>query len=223
MDIWADLDRITTILEDLGIDTTSWVADSHAKMKSVVLEAQREFEGRTRRKFEEATRTEKHDGRKKNTLVLKYYPVSNIASIKILDVPIGQAPYILTGWRLEEETGIVIATSTLPVFGDPYGTSYLGYFPEGKRNIEVEYTYGYPSGDIPEDIVDAIELMTVLDIMSRSPQDWEKEGLVSIRIAAYSESYGAGSYYGGAYGQQRRDWTERIKMTIARHKKIPVR
>jgi len=221
MQIWIDHVDVVSELEDLGIDTAPWIDNSYAKMDKEVLKAQREFERLTRRKFEQDTITEKMNGSGKESLVLRYFPVVSIASIKITDVP--GWPYTLTlaQYRVDVETGVVVLVKTEPLL--------VARFSPGNLNVEATYTYGYLVADIPQDIKDCIIYMSLIGIIMRTPADWEKLGLKGVRIAQYAEQYGyvsgtkgKTSIVSGIYGPQKQVWQEKIESTIARYKRIPV-
>jgi len=213
--IWISHDLLVEELEDLGLDTTAWTDNNYAKLDAEILKQQRVFERLTRRKFEQATIVEKLNGTGKESIVLRYFPIISISSIIIEDVP--GYPYLLTlsEFRVDKETGIVVLVSTYP--------KLTSYFIKGKQNVTATYVYGYATGTIPEDIQDTILYMTLIGVIMRTPGDWEKLGLKSIRIAQYAESFGSSkSKSGGIYAPQKDYWADTIKSTIARYKRMPV-
>lgn len=215
MVIWIDHADVVSELEDLGIDTTPWTAGSYEKMDKEILKAQREFERLTRRKFEQDTLTEKQSGSGSPILVLRYFPIVSITTIIIENVP--GYPYALTvsEYRIDNDIGSVHLVSTYPLL--------ISYFPRGNLNIEATYVYGYQVADIPDDIKDTILYITLIGIIMRTPGDWEKLGLKSLRIAQYAEAYGgAKGKASGIYAPQKEYWAEKIGSTIARYKRIPV-
>jgi len=209
MQVWGTdtVDKVKERLTELGIDVSAW---PDAKIESIILEAQRQFENATHREFETATTIRKLNGTGKNLMVLPFIPVQSIEYINVLYSD-NVAPLTVTGYRLKEETGELVLTGLYPFYSDVW--------PEGIANIEVKWIHGYDVANIPQDIVDAMILASTIEIIQRDPRDWESEGLVSVKIGDYSESYGAGDYYGGAYGRQIKRWDERIKLTIAKYRR----
>jgi len=211
MDSWPTISDITSILSDLGIDIAPWTASDNAKLKVEIYKAQREFERLTRRKYEDATITEKLDGSGRETIILRYFPINSVTSISIIDIVNYQEVLTVSEYRVDNETGVVTLVSTQP--------QIISVFPLGNQNIEVVYNYGYTT--IPDDIKDAIIYMTVIQVIYRCPAEWEKLGLRSLRIAQYSESYG-GDGASGIFGAQKQEWTNKIKQTIANYKRTLV-
>jgi len=215
MQVWISQPDVVKELEDLGIDTAQWTSDSYAKLNAEILKQQRMFERLTRRKYERATITEKLNGSGKDTIILRYFPVVSIGSIVIEDVPGYPYTLLLTEYRLDEETGVLSLIRTYPLM--------IANFAQGKLNIVATYTFGYLVADIPEDIQDALLYMTLIGVIMRTPGDWEKLGLKSIRIAQYAESYGAGKgMASGIFAPQKDYWAQTIDSTIARYKRMPV-
>ncbi len=214
MNIWVDSCSIVARMGELGIATTGWTSGSPSKLDSLILEKQREFERKTKRKFEKQTETILIDGNGKDTIVLPNFPVNSITSIISLGCVIGDDSDI-TSYRIDNSTGRVQAIGG--------GSNAYVYFPEGFMNIQVIYDYGYeviPNNNIPDDIKDAVIFMVLLDVISRTPADWEKTGLANMKIADYSEGYAGGEYYGGIYGAQKREWTKKVEEIIQNYKRI---
>ena len=217
MDVWVDQAEIISELSDLGIDTTPWSTNSYEKLNKEILKAQREFERLTRRKFQKDTLVEKIDGMGTAWIILRYFPVIGNVVVTITDIPQYQQTLQLAEYRLERETGRLTLVSTRPFL--------IATFPRGNLNIEATYEYGYEVVDIPEDIKDTISDITMMSVIFRTPADWEKSGLKSIRIAQYAESYntpGSGKASGGIYAAQKTNWVNLINETISRYKRIPI-
>lgn len=219
MNVWVDQEEVIELLTDLGIDTSSWEASSYEKLNREILRAQRAFERLTRRKFEQTTVTERLDGTGKETIILTNFPVTELVSVTVENLP--GYPYTLTlsEYRLEEETGILHLVSTQPF--------QISIFPLGLLSITATYKYGYlvagEINNIPEDIQDCILYMVAIKVIMRTPADWEKLGLKAIRIAQYSESYGkVAEKESGIFGPQKEEWTRTINETIRRYKRIPI-
>lgn len=215
MVVWVDQESIISRITEMGFETTYWASDTYAELDKVILKAQREFERRTRRSFEQADLTERVDGHGKTTIVLSQFPVNSITSIALIDLALAYQPTI-TGYRFEEATGIVHIEAIYP--------HAYAVFPEGIQNLEVIYNYGYVTpGSIPDDIKDAIELMTLLQVILRSPKEYEQDGIVSEKIGNFSQSFGAGAYYGGVLGDQKKDWRSTINAIISNYRKVSMR
>lgn len=209
MQVWGTgtIAEVKVRISELGIDLSAW---PDAKIEKILLEAQRYFELRTHREFELSTTIRKLNGTGKNLLVLPFIPVISIDYINVLYSE-NIVPLSITGYRIKESTGEVILTGLYPFYSNTW--------PEGQANIEVKWSHGYNPANIPADIVDAMILSATVEVVERDPRDWESEGLVSVKIGDYSESYGAGSYYGGVFGSQKKKWQERIDMIVAKYRK----
>jgi len=220
MEIWVDQADIIEELQDLGITTTAWELDSYAKLNKVILKSQREFERLTRRKFEKADLTEKINGTGKSGIVLRYYPINSIDSIVMEDIPGYQQALTMSEYRFEEETGRVELVATQPIL--------IAVFPEGNLNIVATYNYGYEVADIPEDIKDAISVAVQFEVISRTPEDWEKKGLKGLRIGQYQEQYGSvasasnNPLAAGIFGPQKTKWMEEFNNVVASYKRTLV-
>lgn len=211
MQIWVQQSDIISELEDLGIDTTPWSASGYAKLNIEILRAQREFELKTRRKFERATITEKANGNNRPEIVLAQIPIVSVNSLTILEGLEYPFPIPVGSYKVDNETGIIHLYSALPYIAN--------YFPSGEMNIEANYTHGYlvtPTNEIPDDIKDAIAKMVIMNVLSRTPADWEKTGLRGIRIANYQESYGGG----GLYGNWKKEQKSVVDVVISRYKRL---
>ena len=217
MELWVDQDLVAERLAEMGIDTTAWVVGiSPTKLEKEILRQQRVFERSTRRKFEETTATILINGRGTSMLVLPEFPVSSITSITVFDEFLtADQGYLIQAWRLEEDTGRVHLSGA--------ASTSLAFFPEGKMNVQVKYTYGYkvtPTVAIPDDIQDAIELMTTLSVIARSPKDFELDGLKGFKIGQYSETYGVGKDKSGPYYEYEARNSKIIQEIIDRYKKM---
>ena len=214
---WVTEANILNRLEEMEIDTTPWTAGTPSKLSTVILQKQREFERRTKRKFEEATSTIYLNGRGTSMLVTPEFPVTDITSITVFDEFLtADQGYEVSGYRLEETTGRVHLSGISPLS--------LGIFPAGNMNIQVIYTHGYsvsPTVEIPDDIQDAIEMMVTLSVISRTPKEWELGNLKAFKIGGYSETYGSGKYQGGPYYEYRKRNEEVIDAIISNYR-IPL-
>jgi len=212
MQVWGinTVDEVKERITELGFEVAEW---PDAKIEKILLEAQRFFQLRTHREFEQTTVTRKLNGTGKNLLVLPFIPIVSVTSITILYSSLF-TPLQITGYRVKEQTGEVILTSVNSGEGLIYNV-----WPEGQANIEAVWIHGYDPADVPADIVDAMILSAVIEIIERDPRDWESEGFTSVKIGDYSENYGAGDYFGGVYGSQKKKWQARIEAIVAKHRK----
>jgi hypothetical protein len=215
MNVWVTQADIIEELTDLGIDTTDWEAGSYAKLNKEILRTQRRFESLTKRKYEKDDHTELLNGSGKDLLVLSYYPINSIDYIKIKDKYGGITPLTAAEYRVDESTGRVKLISV-----EPFKFDAEMVFPEDYLNLEAKYNYGYEVADIPEDIKDAIKYMTMINVITRTPADFQKQGLKSLRIAHYQEAYASPSQ--GIYKVQLDTWGDYIREVINRYRRTPV-
>lgn len=145
----------------------------------------------THRTFEETTVTEKYAGTGTSELVLKNYPVSSITEITIDGDTVSSGDY-----ELFEDEGIVFKydywTQANNTFR--YGVLLDGNTNNRKRNIEVEYTYGYKlpgeaNRDFPyslEQVV--INLVTTAYRESGEESNIKKEEVMSAKYEYFQTS-----------------------------------
>jgi uncharacterized phiE125 gp8 family phage protein len=99
------------------------------------------IESETDRMLKSQSHTEYHDGKKSNILVLREFPVTAIASVKLDN----------TGKFSGSETLVDPENYTIGDEGN--SLYYRGYLPSGYRNIQVIYTAGLTT--IPADLQNA--------------------------------------------------------------------
>jgi hypothetical protein len=132
--MYTELSLVKSIL---GIETADTSKD--VILNRLINVASAFIDTETDRTFGETTITESYEGSDSNELILNNYPVSSITSIKIEDEEFDSGDY-----TLEKEEGLVYRdgywVSCTNVFGgirtDPNYNSI-------RKNIEIEYTYGY--------------------------------------------------------------------------------
>lgn len=135
------------------------------------------------RVFDTATYTEKYDGNRTNTLVLRNIPVTTLTSISTIDSSGNTSALDSTSYTYEAATGIVKpcgdawgwydATDTDPQdrrWGD------VPAFGKGHQNYQVVYTGGYSSGTMPADLKLAMYLY-VGDLFENALQAYTSSGL----------------------------------------------
>lgn len=124
---------------------------------TLITRAQAWMERYCNRVFEEAERTEIHNGGSR-TIQLKAFPVSSIASVSTLDNSGNATAMDSTIYRVNAESGVLSRTTETDdyYFADRItGINELRSprFPPGYQNIRVVYTGGYST--VPDDLVQA--------------------------------------------------------------------
>jgi len=150
--------------------------------------------------------TEFHSGQGTHELMLDRKNINELLSIEILNrVP---------------DNGI-ISTSSIEVLSNmgvlrlkrivESANILLMNFPRGQNNIKVTYTSGYEIGEVPKEILDAIVLLTIADILG--DQAGFEGGGTSISVEGYSQSFGAK----GKYSEIRADYYRQAKVLLKKY------
>jgi hypothetical protein len=225
MTAWVETASVTSILTRLGVDLSGWGAPDYADIAALILTAQAEFERRTNRLFESATLAETLDGSGTSSLVLSGYPVSTVNSIVVTgyaNLPVYS--FDLTSVETDSDRGILFISKNPLVPFAPGATGYIySVWPRGRRNIVVNYDYGYepgpsPANDFPLDILQAIRYMTVIAVLLETPSEAEKRNLKKIKIMDYMEEFGKG----GIYDSQVTNWRNAISEAINYYRRLYV-
>jgi hypothetical protein len=133
------IDRVKRLLSVEAGDT-----DGARLLADFVTQESARFVGWVARPIIQASYTDTADGDNSTKLTLKNYPVTAIASVTINDVAVPVRPTKLAdGWVQS---------------GD--AVKLVGFrFDKGTENVEVQYTAGYASNAIPDDIQAAVAEM----------------------------------------------------------------
>jgi len=136
---------------DVG-DFTELDTDYKGTIQDIVVaemldRASRAIDDYCQRKFsQESVVGELYDGRGDNVLILRGYPLISVEKVEIVYGDNGGKVYSSDDIAIDKEAGIVVLKG-----GE--------IFPEGRRNISVDYTYGYES--VPEPIKMACILLAL--------------------------------------------------------------
>lgn len=117
-------------------------ASQNARLELLINSASQRLETMTARKLAERTHTEYRSGTKKNTLVLKEFPVTSITEL-CLDSASQFYPATIIDpslYALDEDTSSVVLLNNV--------------FSNGVRNIKVTYVAGYNTTDHPGNLAE---------------------------------------------------------------------
>ena len=118
------------------------------------------------------------DGTNKDTLYLRNFPVNALTSVSFRTGAIGSPTFVAfnaNDFVRDDETGTFF-----------FGTGFRGLggqLPDGRQNIRVIYQGGYTSGNVPNDLVLALNKMASAQFTQRKSQgiDTEKVGSISVK------------------------------------------
>jgi len=170
------LDGVTEVRNFTGATDTALISDDDIMF--YIENAESEIFTKTGIEFFEQTITEKYDGDGTNTLILKKYPVISINYLKIDKEEISSENYLC----YKDKSMIYLKT---------------GYFPEGRQNVEVSYTYGVPQVEDPIQFKMARKLCLYLasrDVLM-SIGSRETGGITKEKLADYSIEYERGGMH----------------------------
>jgi hypothetical protein len=132
------------------------------------------------------TITEIHSGTGHSTLILNRRPVETVTEIKVLSNNYYYYSISLSSIEIESKTGILKFTSNVSE-----GEYITSSFPRGNKNLKITYTVG--AATPPDDIVNALILMSCSDILGN--EAGYDGGGVSLSVVSYSKSYGTAGKY----------------------------
>ena len=131
-------------------------ASLDALIERLIVSASSRIENFCSRGLEQRTLTQQLSGRGTNRLVLDQYPITAVASLKVDGVVIpaatGSAPYTVAGYLFDER----------------FIYSVMGRIPVGMMNVEVTWTGGYTTNNMPAEVVEACTELVALHLQERT-------------------------------------------------------
>lgn len=147
------------------------------------------------------TITRSYDGNNTKVLMLDRKPVHEIIRIQIVSVEQYEGDF--TKFELEPETGII------RLEGYETHRTFEYVFPRGRRNIRVTYTYGF--ADFPDDIHEAMVLLTCELVLGHLAS---LTGGGDLSMQSFSRNFGPR----GRYSHIRDEFSRQAKSILASYK-----
>jgi hypothetical protein len=150
--------------------------------------------------------TEFHSGQGTAELMLDVKNIRELISIEILNrVPV-HGILSISSVEIVPNMGIL----RIKRIAESYNLLMLN-FPAGENNIKVTYEAGYEENEIPENIINALALLCIADILGN--QASFDGGGTSISVEGYSQSFGAK----GKYSEARVDLYRQAKVALKKY------
>lgn len=186
MALWVTAAEVKAVLAKLEVDISDW---DDAEIGKKIKTQQAVFQNDLGRSIESTARTDRVNGSGIASLVAPDFPIITLTQVAIISEP--AETYTAADLYVENSTGVIWIESSRYALTEPE-------WPKGKRNIEIQATYGYAA--IPDEIQEALTLATAAAILimekSRLDGDNELSGLRSFKIGNYSEAYGKDGPHG---------------------------
>lgn len=138
--------------------------------------ASEHLEQQCRRRFEQQTFTELHDGDGSRSLLLNNPPIVTINEVSVITTS-ETLEYSSLYFLPENNPGIITWNPRIT-------TDSLGYFPRGKQNISVEYIGGYDT--IPK----TVEFLVAEMVIEAFAKDAGVNNVVKQKLGQYFIDYG---------------------------------
>ena len=171
---------VLAYLENYGIDNTCVSEDWINARIDTVIAFVKKYTRQTFGGLETITR--RYNGNNTKLLILDRKNVIRVDRIQIVSVEQYEGDF--TKFELEPETGIIRLEGY-----ETYRT-FEYVFPRGIQNIAVTYTYGY--ADYPEDIAEAIILLTLERVLGHVAN---MTGGGDLNVQAFGRGYGSRGRY----------------------------
>jgi len=172
---WVSVDEVKNYADLMELSISRWEGDgTYPLLKNIIEASENFFQSQLKRNLVYEENFEKYyDGTGKKILILDEYPIIQLKQISFT----GDVETIIDVEEItvDEERGILI---------------YENGFPKGKRNIFVKMEKGWTSETIPKDLKQAMIYEILIQIISLSPDEVERQGLTSIRIGDVSKTFG---------------------------------
>lgn len=149
------------------------------------------------------TITEYYDGNGENYMILNRKPVNSIIKVEYIDSVNFTRELTLTSFALLPNEGILKGIRTEYLLSNNYPI-----FPRGNRNIKVTMNVGYAPGNLPDDLAEAVKLLTCEKMLAQLEG---RTGGGDVGIQGYNKSYGSM----GMYTHNRNDLTRQAYSLLA--------
>jgi hypothetical protein len=215
---YCTLDQIKTYLWNLDLDLKGIDGDPEDEIKRTLSSVKGQVNGWCKNDFNYVQRSEWHDGRAQDTIVLRYAPVVDLEYVRAYNIDYQQF-YQYTGDEMivRNRTGM-IQFPPLYIMSNPYraiGASLSGFtFFPGKANIQFLYTSGFMDSEVPPEFSDAVAKWTAGQIL-RHAELKLFEGMRQRIVNGTQET-------GGGYSKMGDQYIEEAKKSLLQFRRITI-
>jgi hypothetical protein len=199
---YCTLDQIKTYLWNLDLDLKGIDGDPEDEIKRTLSSVKAQVNGWCKNDFNYVRRSEWHDGKAQDTMILRYSPIVDLEYIRAYNIDY-QTFFQYSGDEMIVRNRVgMVQYPPLYIMSNPYraiGASLSGFtFFPGKANIQFLYTSGFMDSEVPPEFSDAVAKWTAGQML-RHAELKMTQGMQQKIVNGVTERYGTYSSMGTTY------------------------
>jgi hypothetical protein len=215
---YCTIDQVKQYLYYLDLNLHGISGDPDDEIRQTMSSVKSQVSGWCKTEYDYIRRLEWVDGKARDLIMLRFYPVVEVEYIRAYNIDYQQY-FQYPGDEMIVNTRIgSVQFPPLYIISNPYkaiGATLSGFtFFPGKKNIGVVYTSGFMDNEIPIDFSDACAKWTAAQLLQIAELRLG-EGMRQRVVSGVQETF-------GSYGQMAQVWKEEAKQALLRYRRVEI-